>query len=92
MNIFQSIKTAVKNVFGNKMRAALTMLGIIIGIGSVIMITSIGEGSTAQITSQFDKMGAGRTNIRMQSGDDTKESDYLTMKDYGLLKDNPKIE
>lgn len=44
MNLIESIKSAFRSVLSNKMRTFLTMLGIIIGISSVIMITSIGQG------------------------------------------------
>ena len=41
--MLQSFKMAIKSILGNKMRSFLTMLGIIIGIGSVIAIVSIGD-------------------------------------------------
>ena len=60
MQLSENIMSAFRNVFSNKMRTFLTMLGIIIGIAAVIAITSIGNGSQAQITEQFDSLGVGR--------------------------------
>lgn len=54
-------------IFANKTRALLTMLGIIIGVGSVILLTSIGNGLQTYITGQFDALGA--SNISILPGD-----------------------
>lgn len=87
MGIFRSIKMAMKNIFSSKMRSLLTMLGIIIGIGSVIIITAIGAGSQAEITGQFDSLGAGRITVSLNDSRNALESELLTMKDYELLKE-----
>ena len=57
MNLIQSIQVALRGLITNKMRSALTMLGIIIGITAVISLTSIGTGVESQITSEFESMG-----------------------------------
>ncbi len=49
---FESIKMAVSSLLNNKMRALLTMLGIIVGIASVIAIVSLGEGGKDEILGQ----------------------------------------
>lgn len=89
MQLGENIKSAFKNVMGNKMRTLLTMLGIIIGIASVIAITSIGNGSQKQIESQFDDLGVGRMTVSLRSNSSRNmfTSDALTMDDYELLKD-----
>ncbi|MDQ0338046.1 putative membrane protein [Caldalkalibacillus uzonensis] len=51
MGLFQSIKTAIRNIRRNKLRSFLTMLGIIIGVSSVIILVAIGQGSSQDITS-----------------------------------------
>ena len=48
-NLYEYIKMAVHNIMANKGRSFLTMLGIIIGIASVIAIVSIGEGTKNQM-------------------------------------------
>ena len=50
---------AVQNIRANKGRSFLTMLGIIIGIASVIAIVSIGEGTKNQMNSEIDGIGSG---------------------------------
>lgn len=89
MNIFENIKSAFKNVFSNKMRTILTMLGIIIGIAAVIAITSIGNGSQQEISSQFDELGVGRitVSLRNNSPRNMVMSDALKLDDYELLKE-----
>lgn len=52
------VKTSIRNIGKNKSRTALTSLGIIIGVASVILLTSIGTGLTNYITSQFESLGS----------------------------------
>jgi len=85
MNILESVQSAIANVFANKMRALLTMLGIIIGVGSVITITSIGTGSTAQIEEQFESMGIGNLTVQLTSAREALNADQLTLSDVDLL-------
>ena len=58
MNVAQSFKLALKSLRTSKMRAFLTMLGIIIGVGAVIVILALGNGMTNLMNDQFEKMGA----------------------------------
>ena len=57
MNFSQSFKLAVKSLRTSKMRAFLTMLGIIIGVGAVIVIISLGNGLTGMVEQQVEKVG-----------------------------------
>ena len=57
--LYEYIKMAVQNIRANKGRSFLTMLGIIIGIASVIAIVSIGEGTKNQMNSEIDGIGSG---------------------------------
>lgn len=86
MHFSECFKSAIKNVFSNKMRTFLTMLGIIIGISSVIMIVAIGNGSQSQIQEEFDSFGAGTLNVSLSSYNDIETRDLLTMEDYDVLK------
>lgn len=54
------IKMAFFNILSNKVRSLLTMLGIIIGISSVILILSLGNGAQNMITGQLDSIGSGQ--------------------------------
>ena len=63
MNFAQSFKLALKSLKTSKMRAFLTMLGIIIGVGAVIVILSLGNGMTNMMNTQFEKMGANLVQV-----------------------------
>ena len=58
--LYEYIKMAVQNIRANKGRSFLTMLGIIIGIASVIAIVSIGEGTKNQMNSEINDIGGGQ--------------------------------
>lgn len=60
MQISSVFPLAIKSILLNKSRSFLTMLGVIIGVGSVVLLTSIGTGLQAYITDQFASLG---TNI-----------------------------
>ncbi len=57
MNLVESLKMALRSLAANKLRAALTMLGMIIGVSAVIALMAVGQGATASITSQIQGMG-----------------------------------
>src|SRR6266567_520338 len=57
MNFLAILKVAVRALSRNKLRTALTMLGIIIGVGAVIALVSIGQGAQAMIQDQINAMG-----------------------------------
>jgi putative ABC transport system permease protein len=58
MNVVESFRLAFRALAANKLRAALTMLGIIIGVGAVITLMSAGEGVTVYIEERFQGMGS----------------------------------
>jgi putative ABC transport system permease protein len=58
MDFIESLRLALRALQANKLRSALTMLGIIIGVSAVISLMSIGNGATAQITNQIQSMGS----------------------------------
>lgn len=58
MNIKQAFTLAIKSLMSSKLRSLLTMLGIIIGVGAVIIIVSIVNGMTKDLVEQFESMGA----------------------------------
>src|SRR5437879_12858771 len=57
MNFVAILRVAVRALNRNKLRSALTMLGIIIGVGAVIALVSIGQGAQAMIQDQINAMG-----------------------------------
>ena len=63
MLVFENIKLAFRSLQANKMRALLTMLGIIIGIGSVIAIMTVSSSLTTSISDSFQEMGANNITV-----------------------------
>lgn len=63
MNFFESIRISLRALRANKLRSALTMLGIIIGVAAVIAMVGIGNGATASITSQIQGLGSNLLTI-----------------------------
>ena len=64
MNIGNLFRIALRAINNNKMRSMLTMLGIIIGVGSVITMLGIGQGSKESIRSNIEQMGSNMITIR----------------------------
>ena len=58
LNFSQNVKSALRALLANKLRSALTMLGIVIGVGSVVALLSVGTGAQASITGQISNIGA----------------------------------
>src|SRR5512138_1904007 len=58
MNLIESMRVALHSLGANKLRSTLTMLGIIIGVGAVIALLSVGQGAGAAITEQVQGIGS----------------------------------
>ena len=86
MNFLESFKMAISSILSNKMRSFLTMLGIIIGISSVITIVSLGKGGQNYITEQFAKIGANTVSLTIDSSKVEQKSDYYTLDDVKQIK------
>lgn len=71
MRIVENVKLALTSLWANKMRALLTMLGIIIGIGSVIAIITLGDSLVSSISGSMQGMGANNVMLFLQQKDDT---------------------
>ena len=67
MRLFQTISMAFRAIAANKIRAFLTMLGVIIGVMSVIVLVSIGQGTTASITDSISSMGTNLLTVNIQT-------------------------
>ncbi len=83
MNILQSISEAHISLLANKGRSALTMLGIMIGVGAVIAMMAIGAGAQASITSSLE--GIGTNLLYIMAGGDADNPQPLTMDDAAAL-------
>lgn len=93
MNISNLFKIALKALNNNKMRCFLTMLGIIISVGSVITMLAIGQGSKDSIKKQISEMGSNMIMIHpgnMERGGVRQSSDdmqTLKVTDYENIRD-----
>ncbi len=68
MSIYQSIRLAVRALGTNKLRASLTVLGIIIGVGAVIALVAVGQGAQKQITDNVQSLGTNLLFVRPGAG------------------------
>lgn len=69
MNIFENIRLALEGLRANKMRALLTMLGIIIGIASVMAISTLGSAMTGSVTDTMNKIGGNNVIVSLAQKD-----------------------
>jgi putative ABC transport system permease protein len=96
MNFTNLFKIAFRAIAANKLRSFLTMLGIIIGVASVITMLAIGQGSKKSIQSQISEMGSNMIMIQpgedMRGGvrQDASSMETLKLSDYESIKDNCK--
>ena len=67
MHLKQTISMAFKAISGNKIRSFLTMLGVIIGVMSVIVLMAIGQGTTASVTESIASMGTNLLTVTIQT-------------------------
>jgi len=91
MNVFNLIRLALRALQRNKLRALLTMLGIIIGVGAVITMMSIGEGSKQSIQSSLSNMGSNMITVSPASNQrgvraQGSSIQSLTIEDINALK------
>ncbi|MCI7050364.1 MAG: ABC transporter permease, partial [Bacteroidales bacterium] len=97
MNISNLFKIALRAIAANKLRSFLTMLGIIIGVASVIAMLAIGQGSKKSIQANIAEMGSNMIMIRpgQDKGpggarQDASEMQSLKLKDYETLVEQSK--
>jgi putative ABC transport system permease protein len=84
--LLEYLKMAKDNLKSNKGRSLLTMLGIIIGISSVIMIIAIGNGAQAQISSELNSLAGGQVYIYLNEGK-AQQNDYITQEDIEAIRE-----
>ncbi len=65
MSLLSSFKMAIQSIFGNKLRTFLTMLGVIIGVASVIVAVGFAKGSTESITSSIESIGTNLITVNL---------------------------
>jgi putative ABC transport system permease protein len=103
MNLKDSIKISIIALKANKTRSALTMLGIVIGIGAVILMMSLGKGAESLIVGQIQSLGANSVYIEpgsfdpksggfMESALEEMTIKTLTLKDVEAIKKDPLVD
>lgn len=83
--LFESIKMAVNSLVSNKMRSLLTMLGIVVGIASVIAVISLGNGGKNQVLGEFNRIGAATVEINVKKAN-ASDNDYITVEDIMAIR------
>ena len=91
MLLWENIVLAINSLLSNKMRALLTMLGIIIGIGSVIAIITVGDSLTLSVSQNMQSMGANDVYVLVQSKDEEEEKSSIDGIRYGTYTTNATV-
>ena len=89
MNIIEAIHLALSSLRTNKMRSMLTMLGIIIGVGSIVALLAFGTGYGVFLDNELRKMGTGAFYLFPGSGSrrvDTQQAPQLTAEDAAAIR------
>jgi len=85
MSLIETLRTALSAILSNKLRAALTMLGIVIGVAAVITLSGLGEGVTASITEQIEGVGSNIIMVSPRQPRDATRPAELTNADAAAL-------
>ena len=89
MKFTKTVQLAFGSIMSNKLRSLLTMLGIIIGVGAVIILVSIMDGITGQVTDAFESFGMNNITVSMTSRGSTR---YIEPDDmYEIIDENPEL-
>ena len=92
MGLFEMLRVALGAIAANKLRSILTMLGVIIGVGDVIVMVSLGEGAAKANEAAIKNLGVNRLYIRPQEqmvrgvAQGVGSGDLLTLEDVDLLR------
>jgi len=87
MNFGQSLLEALESLNANKLRSSLTMLGIVIGVGAVIAMLSIGAGAQSTITGSIQDIGSNLIFVSSQRSDAVRNPKPLTIEDAQAIAD-----
>jgi putative ABC transport system permease protein len=85
MNIVQAVKEAFESILVNKLRSALTALGIIIGVAAVIAMLSIGRGAQESVTGSIEGIGTNLLFVTTSTDDEIRNPKPLTLSDAQAL-------
>ena len=91
MNVTQSFKLAIKSLRTSKLRALLTMLGIIIGVAAVIVIISLGNGLTGMVEQQVEKVGVTQIYAYTWGMGDGTTKNVTPEEMYAMVEEHPEV-
>lgn len=89
MNMLELVTMAIRTITAKPMRTLLTMLGVIIGVASVITLVSIGQGTTEQIEKQYESLGTNLLVVNLMGNGRAQQLDYEELMELEIL---PEIE
>ena len=95
LSVREAIKMAWRALLGHRVRAFLSMLGIIIGISSVVSSMAVGEGARQEILNEISQLGTSNLDIRPGLGWDKPRPDFeraLSQADVELLRHQPYVD
>ena len=94
MTALEALRMAVQGLISNRLRTLLTMLGITIGVASVIVLVAVGHGSAVKVNSQIESLGTNTLTVMPgggfgfgRRGGPASTSQQLTLKDAAALED-----
>jgi len=86
MKILQAVRMAFEAIYANKMRSLLTMLGVIIGVLSVIVIIALGRSATSEVMGQLEGLGASQLTVNIQGERNVPVSRFQALEDREGIK------
>jgi putative ABC transport system permease protein len=78
MNAMEIMRSSLRGMTSNPMRSVLTLLGVLIGVGSVILLVGVGAGSAKAVSDQIDSLGTTTLTVRSGSGGGIRFQDLTT--------------
>jgi putative ABC transport system permease protein len=78
MNVMEILRSSLRGMTSNPMRSVLTLLGVLIGVGSVILLVGVGAGSAKAVSDQIDSLGTTTLTVRSGSGGGIRFQDLTT--------------
>ena len=90
--MLENMRISIQGIWSHKMRSFLTMLGIIIGIASIIAIVSTIKGTSEQIKEDLIGAGSNTVNIYLYDGDNQYDAEYGNSSKAPILTDDVKEE
>lgn len=89
MNLLETFKLALRNIWSSKLRTFLTMLGIIIGVTAVILIVGLGNGITTYMSDSFASLGTNTLTVAVMGRGSSRSASVEDV--YRIVDENPEL-